>query len=818
MDLPNLKPPLRQQPLSFNRRKGTTISPSSNHAGDDLTSTLIRGLTSPPYQSITIVLSVSPPSVLTKPFGHAHLESLSSITHNRAIAISFHVKCIQLDKKGDWRCPGCKAKREVVPTGYWCFCHSTSEPKPLRLATPHSCGSSCSRPRESGWCHPGPCPPCQITTRPELLAFRCGIDANAGRDLSCGNICKRTLGCKKHSCERVCRSGECNKCPVKDLARCRCGKEEKEIGCGEGKEEQCFVEGQPPWIGRFSCDQGRMLTFLYYKRFSIVEFINVKNRVIQHDPHLAICPRSPSKITHWPCGKSTIAPTSAVDQSIYAFSSRANCTSPIPTCDSVCSKHNPTCSHPCKAKCHVGPCPPCPAYKSSYFSAEEKEILCDRPCAALRACGRHQCRRICCPLASLANAGKKGHRRVEDEPIIGEEYGGLYECDLVCGEMLPWIDHKGTCRPCMRSSFEELVCSCDLTVYDPPIPCGTVMQCFYPCLRPAPPCGHPATSHMCHGDTSVPKVRCSLETEKVSCGNVDGMWVPSLCHSDECGNCTAPCGKARKYRLPDHHPCARTCHAPSSCPETEPCESLIILPCPSSRIRQSVLCGQTVSQRSSSHTRAAPKCSNDCQIAKQNARLADALGITLEGTKSSAAMAVTYADELSGFARVNPKFLSLVERTFADFITSEKRTNVLPHMPPDSRKFVHDRTQMLDQEPHRSVQGIRRIETRIPTPLLSTFIAPAPGLGKLADFRALKATTPSTTSWRSTAATSTSSHPLHPQSEAGRLATTSSEVLGGSQDSSLLGAGAGPSGVSSRTVSPAQLLTEPVPENWEEDV
>ena len=25
-------------------------------------------------------------------------------------------------KKGDWRCPGCQAKREVVPTAYWyCF-------------------------------------------------------------------------------------------------------------------------------------------------------------------------------------------------------------------------------------------------------------------------------------------------------------------------------------------------------------------------------------------------------------------------------------------------------------------------------------------------------------------------------------------------------------------------------------------------------------------------------------------------------------------------------------------------------------------------
>ena len=64
----------------------------------------------------------------------------------------------------------------------------------------------------------------------------------------------------------------------------------------------------------------------------------------------------------------------------------------------------------------------------------------------------------------MANAGKKGRRRVvEDGLVIGEERGGLHECDLVCGKMLSCgnhrceeRDHKGTCRPCMRSSFEEV--------------------------------------------------------------------------------------------------------------------------------------------------------------------------------------------------------------------------------------------------------------------------------------------------------------------------------------------------------------------------
>ena len=153
-----------------------------------------------------------------------------------------------------------------------------------------------------------------------------------------------------------------------------------------------------------------------------------------------------------------------------------------------------------------------------------------------------------------------------------------------------------------------------------------------------------------------------------------------------------------------------------------------------------------------------------------------------------------------------------------------------------------------------SVQVIRRIDTRIPTPLLSTFITPtAPGLGKLADFRSVKATQ----SWRPTAAVppvitkswnmttqtqgpssnaptqrgwtsvvasgaSTSSVAANNTSNhsssvfAPKPTTSSSEVLPGPSHSSTLGV-VGSS--LSRTASPAHLPTsEPVPEDWEDDV
>lgn len=214
-----------------------------------------------------------------------------------------------------------------------------------------------------------------------------------------------------------------------------------------------------------------------------------------HPPHEpTLCPLSPSVITTCPCGTHPIAPpsSSSVPKTTpTTFPSRQHCTSPIPTCTSLCGKTQPGCEHACAARCHTGPCPPCsvslvrpcrcggttrnvrcfelrpPADTTEEWTPDTSEILCDKPCMALRACGRHQCRRLCCPLAALASgAGKKGKKRggaVDLGTGVGEEQGGLHECDLVCGKMLGCgnhpceeRDHRGACPPCLRSSFEEV--------------------------------------------------------------------------------------------------------------------------------------------------------------------------------------------------------------------------------------------------------------------------------------------------------------------------------------------------------------------------
>ncbi|CAL1709094.1 unnamed protein product [Somion occarium] len=829
---------------------------------DDLTSRLIHSLSRPPYADCPICFSAIHPAQPS--WSCSPLIPISPVTDEKESSgeasrtaetaqccwTTFHLKCIRSwasksvkdledawrargdSRKAEWRCPGCQAKRLVVPTSYWCFCGSTPDPKPPRLATPHSCGGPCTRPRACGHpcslsCHPGPCPPCQITIQlpchcgRRSMSFRCShLSLSKVRqappvDLSCGNKCGKKLNCANHACEDVCHDGPCKPCPVTYVAKCYCGKEEKDLRCGEGIEKASAIvdtAGEHNWIGQFPCE-------------------NVCNRAfdcgIHHcqkpchpqDPSPSTCPRSPSLVTHCPCGKHELSPSTAEFFPPASELIRTTCTDPVPTCESTCMKPLDGCEHACSAKCHIGPCPPCSimlvrpcrcgSTTRNVKCSEEQvrmmarehgepdsEILCDRLCTALRNCGRHQCNRVCCPLASLApvtrGKGKKKAAALFETNVADEE--GWHECDLVCGKMLSCgnhkceeRDHKGACRPCLRSSFEEMICHCGRTILEPPIPCGTRIHCSYPCDRPPPPCGHPMAPHICHEDPNpcppciflsgkrcacgkkiVDNVRCSQE--KVSCGTTCGKLLSCgfhhcerLCHGDSCGPCTAVCGKPRKLCLPAHHPCTLPCHAPAACSEAESCRSVIYITCPCGRIRQPVPCGRSTANPAGREGSQQLKCSNECLIAKRNARLAEALGITPESREESRQQ-IIYSDELLSFARANPKFCAMVEKSFSDFLSSGKKNQILAHMPEVRRKFVHDLaavyrmdTQMVDQEPHRSVQLIQRIDSRVPTPTLSTAASSTPpassmhtGLGKLADLRApvsQQSTRPTTPAW-----------------------------------------------------------------------
>jgi len=732
----------------------------------------------------------------------------------------FHIRCIKewarksvaatreayrarsVDLPGDWRCPGCQTKRTVVPQAYLCFCTRVTDPPPSRLSTPHSCGEPCARARRECEhacpmaCHPGPCPPCLVSVSrscwcgSKTLVSRCSVlnkgtssNATVGPVLSCGEPCGRLLGCEKHTCAQECHRGPCPPCGIVDLAKCYCGKEEKEMACGTGVAEYCTAQGEGSWEGRWQCEG------ICERSFDCGQH---KCQKACHPPSAtpALCPFSPALITTCPCTKSLL-PTP-----------RSACTDPIPTCAQPCGKPYSTCAHACTKTCHIGPCPPCTlpvAVKcrcgetTSQVPCSEitegREILCQKACKALRGCGRHVCNRVCCPLAGNASKSKGKRRAVELGTVVDtteDDPESWHTCDLICGKrltcgnhncMLP--DHRGPCPRCLQSSFEELICPCNRTIIEPPVPCGTRINCAYPCAQPPPPCGHPRTPHTCHaaeesspcppcphltnrtcdcGKSLVRNVRCSQE--RVSCGTACGKLLDCgyhacdrNCHTGECGPCAQVCGKPRKGC---GHPCPIPCHAPSACPstETEPCPVVITVTCACGRITQPAPCGAS----------RVLKCQDACFVAKRNARLADALGIS-ESTRAGSVNSVTWNPDLVSFCRVaaNQAFVKNVEKALADFVGSDKKAHVLPQMPEVRRKFVIEvaevyrvNTQLVDEEPRRSVQLIRRPDSRIPTPTLSQTSAQTPSrLGSLGDLRKPASVVKSGSTlgvWRSTSA------------------------------------------------------------------
>ncbi|KAG6877743.1 hypothetical protein C0993_004457 [Termitomyces sp. T159_Od127] len=271
-------------PVSKPRGKYRRNAAPSEPIGEDLTSRLIHDLRTPPYPDCPICFNPIHPAQTTwscSPSTPVIRQPEDEGQEQQYCWTTFHVKCIgewastnvkavadawrargDPHKKGDWRCPGCQAKREIVPSGYWCFCHSMSEPKPPRLATPHSCAGPCSRVRESGCghpcpleCHPGPCPPCQVTTRltcycpqKKTMAFRCGERRS---NLSCGGVCGRKLGCGNHTCQEICHDGPCPHCAVREQVKCWCGASTKEVGCGEGGDTHCIDANGMSWTGKY---------------------------------------------------------------------------------------------------------------------------------------------------------------------------------------------------------------------------------------------------------------------------------------------------------------------------------------------------------------------------------------------------------------------------------------------------------------------------------------------------------------------------------------------------------------------------------------
>lgn len=719
-------------------------------------------------------------------------------SHYTACYTPFHIQCVrdwasrslnedterirkmELPDDPSWRCPGCQKRRQDKIGGYRCFCGRLANP-PNTPTAPHSCNDACSRVRPNCShpcpldCHPGPCPPCQVAlvvrcpSHGTSLTVKCSTASTNDAALTpvCDETCLRQRNCGKHDCDQLCHFGPCAPCDEVETVRCYCGDEEKVVPCGwePSAKKHCASESES-WIGRFACDRVCRKTYE-------CGIHQCQETCHPHPLSPVPCPSSPSVIKTCPCGATPL-------EALPNFP-RPDCLAPIPTCGGECPKSRP-CGHPCPLKCHSGDCPPCheQVYRPCRCGEStllldcdevrerqaigEDEFFCERVCKALRNCGRHECGRICCPLSYKAK--RKGRRGIEDH-----DQDDLHVCPLICGKQLscgrhtcPRPDHKGACGRCLQASYDELICNCGHTVIYPPVACGTAINCVFPCARPPPSCGHPKTPHNCHEnsdcppcpflttkpcacgkDPAVKNIRCSQTQDRVSCGTVCGKLLgcgyhrcEKTCHSGECESCTQTCNKPKRICK---HPCSATCHAPAKCPESEPCTTQIVQTCACGNIQVRNSCGASTSNPVSRESTQL-KCNSECMQRQRNARLADALGIKSPVDRTQA----DWPADLRSFASANAGFIKTVEETFKDFINGARQTMILPHMPATKRTFVIAMADMyrlgrelIDAEPNRSVQIRRRVDTRIPTPLLSA--AAAPRLGALGNLRAPTAST-----------------------------------------------------------------------------
>lgn len=189
-------------------------------------------------------------------------------------------------------------------------------------------------------------------------------------------------------------------------------------------------------------------------------------------------------VQHCPCGKRKFEMT---------------CAQSAPTCDQRCNRSLP-CGHLCPDRCHIGPCAKCPLKQQRQCRCGRQSILvectnlearCQSRCPLPRSCGRHVCRKRCCPGSS--RNGDSGCPPCNE--ICGETLScARHRCTAPCG-------HRGACLPCTFS--QSIECSCgnvriQFRCGEPQPSSGTNLKCSRSCQLGDLTCCHLAPPHPCH--------------------------------------------------------------------------------------------------------------------------------------------------------------------------------------------------------------------------------------------------------------------------------------------------------------------------------
>lgn len=618
-----------------------------------------------------------------------------------------------------WRCPACQNLSEQIPTEYLCYCGTIQDPQYDPSSGAHSCGQLCQRPfncphRCKLLCHPGPCPKCN-----NHVLRRCGCGKVERRvrcsesPILCGEICGKLLECKIHHCTQTCHIGSCSSCEEIVSQKCHCGKATRDLPC----------------TADTSCEKNYSCQQLCEK---VLACGNHKCQQHCHSGNCNLCSKLPSVVKVCPCGKKNLNPEEFP---------RNSCLDPIPSCGEQCCKEL-SCGHICPKICHEGSCPLCLRYTSVRCRCGniEKEIpceggsrdlRCERKCNKKRACGKHKCGQQCC---------------------IDLEH----TCPLPCNRPLPCgnhrcedLCHRGHCKPCWRTSFDELRCECGFSVTYPPVPCGTRRpQCPKPCSR-RHSCGH-SPLHTCHSENECPP--CTLLTERlchgghelrkavpcyvesISCGRPCGKPLPcgrhnciTSCHAGPCLVAGKVCQQLCKIQRSEcGHPCASPCHE-GMCPET-PCKQVVKVTCLCKHRSTSRICADNASEykrlamaqlaskmsdlalglsvpigdegctnitaSSLSNALMILECNDECRIFERNKRMA--IGLQIKNPDLSAKLTPRYSDIMRNWVKRDPNFCKDVHSRLEQLVTlaqnskQKSRSHSFEPMNRERRQFVHE--------------------------------------------------------------------------------------------------------------------------------
>jgi len=320
----------------------------------------------------------------------------------------------------------CESCQEVLQIG--CFCGESLKTVPCSKTVPstYNCSAQCPKTLLCGnhpcpsLCHPGQCPPCQLTVE-RVTHCPCGKtqleqlytqDNLPSRETCldlvpvCGQTCGKDLPCgppsSPHSCPTDCHPGACLPCPLTTSVRCRCGHMDQELPCSQlttrADDARCGKRcPKKRSCGRHKCGElccilvdhictlvcGRLLSCTLHRCEELC-----------HRGNCHTCPNVSFSELTCHCGSAVLYPP-------------VPCGTRPPECGEPCRRqHN--CDHPVSHNCHSElQCPPCThlTTKLCYGGHEQRKnvaclvegISCGKPCGAQLNCGRHTCTKPCHP-------------------------------------------------------------------------------------------------------------------------------------------------------------------------------------------------------------------------------------------------------------------------------------------------------------------------------------------------------------------------------------------------------------------------------------